>query len=118
MMALKDVGKTTPVAEVIRRVLESQGKAMSLEELTVNTLSSWGRDFPNTPYEPIALVYKLSTNILSCAVSFDDIGGKVPLVKSEEGMGDEVPLSPSLEAHRLNLAIDDLKHIKVSLPGN
>lgn len=116
-MALKDIGKNTPAVEVIRRVLEEQGKPMSLEELTVSVLSTWGRDFPNTPYEQIPLVYKLATNALSCNVSFDDAGGKVPIIKREEGAEDEVPLSPELGPHDLNLIVDKLKHVKVALPA-
>ncbi len=116
-MALKDIGKSTPAVEVIRRILEEQGKPMSLEELTVSVLSTWGRDFPNTPYEQIPLVYKLATNTLSCTVSYDDAGGKVPIIKREEGAEDEVPLSPELGPHDLNLIVDKLKHVKVALPA-
>lgn len=116
-MALKDIGKNTPAVEVIRRVLEQQGKPMSLEELTVSVLSAWGRDFPNTPYEQIPLVYKLATNTLSCTVHFDETGGKVPIIKREEGAEDEVPLAPELGPHDLNLIVDKLKHVKVALPA-
>ena len=116
-MALKDIGKNTPAVEVIRRVLEEQGKPMSLEELTVSVMSAWGRDFPNTPYEQIPLVYKLATNALSCSVNFDDAGGKVPIIKREEGADDEVPLSPQLGPHDLNLIVDKLKQVKVALPA-
>lgn len=116
-MALKDIGKNTPAVEVIRRVLEEQGKPMSLEELTVSVLSAWGRDFPNTPYEQIPLIYKLATNALSCDVSFEDAGGKVPIIKREEGAEDEVALSPELGPHDLNLIVDKLKHVKVALPA-
>lgn len=117
-MALKDIGRNTPAVEVIRRVLEEQGKPMSLEELTVNVLNTWGRDFPNTPYEQIPLMYKLTTNTLSCSVNFDDIGGNVPIIKREEGAEDEVPLSPELGPHDLNLIVDQLKQVKVALPEN
>lgn len=117
-MALKDIGRNTPAVEVIRRVLEEQGKAMSLEELTVNVLNTWGRDFPNTPYEQIPLMYKLTTNTLSCSVSFEDIGGSVPIIKREEGAEDEVPLSPELGPHDLNLIVDQLKQVKVALPAS
>jgi hypothetical protein len=116
-MALKDIGKNTPAVEVIRRVLEEQGKPMSLEELTVSVLSTWGRDFPNTPYEQIPLIYKLATNALSCSVSFEDAGGKVPIIKREEGAEDEVALAPDLGPHDLNLIVDKLKHVKVALPA-
>jgi hypothetical protein len=116
-MALKDIGKNTPAVEVIRRVLEEQGKPMSLEELTVSVLSTWGRDFPNTPYEQIPLIYKLATNTLSCTVSFEDAGGKVPIIKREDGAEDEVALSPELGPHDLNLIVDRLKHVKVALPA-
>lgn len=116
-MALKDIGRNTPAVEVIRRVLEEQGKPMSLEELTVNVLNTWGRDFPNTPYEQIPLMYKLTTNTLSCTVDFEDIGGNVPIIKREEGAEDEVPLSPELGPHDLNLIVDQLKQVKVALPA-
>lgn len=116
-MALKDIGKNTPAVEVIRRVLEEQGKPMSLEELNVSVMSAWGRDFPNTPYEQIPLIYKLATNALSCSVNFDDAGGKVPIIKREEGAEDEVALSPQLGPHDLNLIVDKLKQVKVALPS-
>ena len=116
-MALKDIGKNTPAAEVIRRVLEEQGKAMSLEELAVSVTNTWGRDFPNTPYEQVPLMYKLATNTLSCDVDFDDVGGQVPIIKREEGAEDEVPLSPALGPHDLNLIVDKLKKVKVTLPA-
>ena len=60
---------------------------------------------------------KLATNALSCSVSFDDAGGKVPIIKREEGAEDEVPLSPQLGPHDLNLIVDKLKHVKVALPA-
>ncbi len=114
-MALKDIGKNTPIAEVLRRVLSDQGKAMSIEELTINALNVWGREFPFTPYEQVPLVYKLATNTLGCTVDFDEVGGKPPIIKREEGAEDEVPLSPELGPHDLNLIIDQLKKIKVAL---
>lgn len=116
-MALKDIGKNTPAVEVIRRILENQGKPMSLEELSVSVMNTWGRDFPNTPYEQIPLMYKLTTNTLSCNVDFSEVGGSVPIIKREEGAEDEVPLSPELGPGDLNLIIDQLKQVKVSLPA-
>lgn len=116
-MALKDIGKNTPAVEVIRRVLEDQGKAMSLEELAINVTNTWGRDFPNTPYEQVPLMYKLTTNTLSCTVDFADAGGQVPIIKREEGAEDEVALCPELGPSDLNLIIDILKRVKVSLPS-
>lgn len=117
MAALKDVGKSTPAIEVLRRVLEDQGKPMSLEELTVNVMNSWGRDFPNTPYEDIALVYKLTTNVLDCEVSYEDVGGETPIIQREEGTEDKVPLAPNLGPNDLNLVVDKLRLVKVSLPA-
>lgn len=116
-MALKDVGKSTPAVEVIRRILDDHGKAMSVEELTVNMINSWGRDFPNTPYESIPLIYKLATNVLHCEVSYEDIGGATPIIEREEGAEDKVPLSPALGPHDLNLIVDKLRLVKVGLPG-
>ena len=117
-MALKDVGKSTPAVEVIRRILDDHGKAMSVEELTVNMINSWGRDFPNTPYESIPLIYKLATNVLHCDVSYEDIGGETPIIEREEGAEDKVPLSPALGPNDLNLIVDKLRLVKVSLPGD
>jgi len=115
-MALKDIGKNTPAVEVIRRVLEAQGKPMSLEELSVSVMNTWGRDFPNTPYEQVPLMYKLTTNTLNCDVDFSEIGDSVPIIKREEGAEDEVPLSPELGPGDLNLIVDQLKQVKVALP--
>ncbi len=115
-MAVKDIGKSTPAVEVIRRILEDHGKAMSVEELTVNAINSWGRDFPNTPYESIPLIYKLATNVLSCEVSYEDIGGETPIIEREEGAQDKVPLAPNLGPHDLNLIVDKLRLVKVALP--
>lgn len=117
-MPLKDVGKSTPAVEVIRRLLEDHGKAMSVEELTVNMINSWGRDFPNTPYESIPLIYKLATNVLNCDVSYEDVGGETPIVEREEGAEDKVPLSPSLGPSDLNLIVDKLRLVKLSLPAS
>lgn len=115
-MALKDIGKNTPAAEVLRRILDDHGKAMSVEELTVTMINTWGRDFPNTPYESIPLIYKLATNTLHCDVSFEDIGGECPIIEREEGAQDTVPLCPSLGPSDLNLIVDKLRLVKVSLP--
>ena len=115
-MALKDIGKNTPAVEVIRRVLEAQGKPMSLEELSVSVMNTWGRDFPNTHYEQVPLMYKLTTNTLNCDVDFSEIGDSVPIIKREEGAEDEVPLSPELGPGDLNLIVDQLKQVKVALP--
>lgn len=115
-MALKDIGKNTPAVEVIRRVLEAHGKPMSLEELSISVMNTWGRDFPNTPYEQVPLMYKMTTNTLQCAVDFSEIGDSVPIIKREEGAEDEVPLSPDLGPGDLNLIVDQLKQVKVSLP--
>ena len=115
-MALKDVGKSTPAVEVIRRVLEGYGQPMRLEELTVNALNAWGRDFPNNPYEDMALIYKLATTILKCEMNFDDTDGEAPLVRREEGREDPVPLAPALGATDLNLISDQLRHVKLVLP--
>ncbi|MBI3928105.1 MAG: hypothetical protein HY319_21360 [Armatimonadetes bacterium] len=114
-MALKDVGKSTPAAEVIRRVLEQHGKPMSIQELTVNVMNAWGRDFPNTPYENVALIYKLATNVLRCEASFEDVGGEIPRIEREEGT-EEVFLGPTLGASDLNLAVDKLRLVKLALP--
>lgn len=116
-MALKDIGKNTPAVEVIRRVLENQGKPMSLEELSVSVMNTWGREFPNTPYEQIPLMYKLTTNSLSCDVDFSEVGDAVPIIKREEGAEDEVALAPELGPSDLNLIVDKLKRLKVSLPA-
>ena len=45
------------------------------------------------------------------------VGGKVPIIKREEGAEDEVPLSPQLGPHDLNLIVDKLKQVKVALPA-
>ena len=115
-MALKDVGKSTPAVEVVRRILESSGQPMRLEELAVNALNAWGRDFPNNPYDDIALIYKLATSVLKCEVHYDDVGGQVPLVRREDTREEPRPLAPSMGPTDLNVVIDDLKSLKLSLP--
>jgi hypothetical protein len=113
---LKDVGKNTPVAEVIRRVLESKGKPVTLEELTVSVLDSAGRDFPSTPYDDISLVYKLAVGVLNCQVSFDEVGGVVPVVERLEEEGEPIPLHPRMDCEALNRISEEIRHVKVCLP--
>ena len=115
-MALKDIGKTTPASEVIRRVLEDSSQPMRLEELTVNAMNIWGRDFPNNPYEDMALIYKLATNVLKCHVSYDDVGGYAPLISHGDTPEEPKPLSPQLGPNDLNMALEELRGLKMSLP--
>jgi len=116
-MALKDLGKNTPAVEIIRRVLSESGQPIRLEELTVNALHAWGRDFPNNPYADLALVYKLATTVLRCKVSFDEMEGKVPLVHHEEHLDGPKALNHTMGAPDLNEVLDDLKNVKLSLPS-
>ena len=113
---LKDVGKNTPLAEVIRRVLESKGKPVTIQELLVSILDSWGRDFPSTPYDDISLIYKLAVGVLNCQVSFDEVGGVVPVVECLEEGGEPIPLHPRMDCESLNQITDKIRHVKVSLP--
>lgn len=115
-MALKDVGKSTPAVEVVRRILEGASQPMRLEELSVNALNAWGRDFPNNPYDDLALIYKLATTVLKCDSHYDELGGQIPLVRREDSREEPKPLSPVLLASDLNLILDDLKNLKLSLP--
>ena len=114
-MALKDVGKSTPASEVIRRVLEESSQPMRLEELTVNAMNLWGRDFPNNPYEDMALIYKIATNVLRCQVSYDEVGGHAPLITREDTPEGPKALSPKLGPSDLNLALEELRGLKLSL---
>jgi len=114
---LKDVGKSTPVVEVIRRVLESKGKPVTVEELTVAVMDSWGRDFPSSPFEDVGLVYKLATRVLNCETSYDEIDGQVPVVElPEEGL-EPVPLHCRMGFEDLNRIVDEVRHVKVALPA-
>ncbi|GMU53559.1 MAG: hypothetical protein AMXMBFR33_27050 [Candidatus Xenobia bacterium] len=114
-MSLKDVGKTTPIVEVIRRVLEKQQKPMSLEELTMHVMESWGRDFPNNPYEDVSLIYKLATRVLRCQVFFDETGGEPPTVQAEDARPEPMNQVPFLTSTQLNVILDQLRHVKLSL---
>lgn len=114
-MSLKDVGKTTPIVEVIRRVLEKQAKPMSLEELTMHVMESWGRDFPNNPYEDVSLVYKLATRVLHCQVHFDETGGEPPTVQAEDARPEPMNQVPFLTSTQLNVILEQLRHVKLSL---
>lgn len=113
---LKDVGKSTPVVEVIRRVLESKGKPVTVEELTVHVMDSWGRDFPGSPFEDVGLVYKLATRILGCQATFDEVGGQVPVVEKPDVRHEPTPLSPRLSFEELNRIADQVRHVKLQLP--
>lgn len=113
---LKDVGKSTPVVEVIRRVLESKGGAVTVEELTVHVMDSWGRDFPGSPYEDVGLVYKLATRILGCQATFDEVGGEIPVVERPEESDEPVPLHARMHFEDLNRVADELRHVKLQLP--
>jgi hypothetical protein len=114
---LKDVGKSTPVVEVIRRVLESKGKPVTVEELTVTVMDSWGRDFPSSPYEDVGLVYKLATRILNCQPLYDEVDGQVPVVElPEEGL-EPVPLHSRMGFEDLNRVADEVRHVKLALPA-
>ena len=113
---LKEVGKSTPVVEVIRRVLESKGRPVTVEELTVHVMDSWGRDFPGCPYEDVGLIYKLATRILGCRVSFDEVGGTSPVVEQAEDWEEPIPLHPRMGFEDLNRISDEVRHVKLELP--
>ena len=113
---LKDVGKNTPVVEVIRRVLEGKSKPVTVEELTVHVMDSWQRDFPGTPYEDVALVYKLATRLLGCQVFFDEVDGEVPVVEGLEEWEEPIPLHPRMSFEELNRIVDSVRHVKLLLP--
>ncbi len=114
---LKDVGKSTPVVEVIRRVLESKGKPVTVEELTVAVMDCWGRDFPSSPYEDVGLVYKLATRVLNCQASYDEVEGRVPVVElPEEGL-EPVPLHCRMGFEDINRIADEIRHVKLTLPA-
>jgi hypothetical protein len=111
---MKDVGKSTPVVEVIRRVLENRSKPVTVEELTVHVSDSWGRDFPSNPYEDVALIYKLATRILGCKETFDEVGGERPVLST--GEGEDLPLGPNMTPEQLNQMVDQIRHVKLELP--
>lgn len=113
---LKDVGKSTPVVEVIRRVLESKGGPVTVEELTVHVMDSWGRDFPGSPYEDVGLVYKLATRILGCTASFDEVGGEIPVVEGATAEEEPTPLHARMHFEDLNRVAEELRHVKLQLP--
>lgn len=114
--SLKDVGKSTPVVEVIRRVLEGKTKPVTVEELTVHVMDSWNRDFPGTPYEDVALVYKLATRLLGCQVFFDEVDDEVPVVEGLEERDEPIPLHPRMSFEELNRIADLIRHVKLLLP--
>lgn len=115
-MSVKDVGKTTPLVEILRRVLEGASQPIRLDELAVNALQAWGRDLPNNPYEDIALIYKLATQVLHCDISYDEMGGKVPLIYRDDLQEGPKPLKRTLLSADLNHIAETLKNVKVSLP--
>lgn len=115
-VAVKDVGKTTPIVEILRQVLEGASQPIRLEELAVNSLQAWGRDLPNNPYDDVALVYKLATQVLRCEVHFDEMGGKVPLIYRDDLQEGPKPLKLGLNSADLNHVAETLKNVKVSLP--
>lgn len=114
-MAVKDVSKSTPIVEILRRLLEGASQPIRLEELAVNALQAWGRDLPNNPYDDIALVYKLATRVLNCEIHYDEVGGKVPLVHREDLLEGPKALKSVLGPADLNHVADTLKNVKVSL---
>lgn len=114
-VSVKDVGKSTPIVEILRKVLEGASQPIRLEELAVNALQAWGRDLPNNPYEDVALVYKLATQVLHCNVHFDEVGGKIPMVYRSDLLEGPKPLKSALGPGDLNHIADTLRHVKVSL---
>lgn len=114
-MAVKDVGKSTPIVEILRRLLEGASQPIRLEELAVNALQAWGRDLPNNPYDDIALVYKLATQVLHCQLHFDEVGGKIPLIHRDDLLEGPKPLRSIYGPADLNYVADVLKNVKVSL---
>lgn len=116
LMAIKDVGRSTPVAEVIRRLLENANQPLRLEELAVNALNLWGRDFPNNPYEDLALIYKIATTVVRCTVSYEDVGGKVPLVERSDIPVKARPLTHRLGPKDLNCSLEQLRALRLALP--
>ena len=114
-MAVKDVSKSTPIVEILRRLLEGASQPIRLEELAVNALQAWGRDLPNNPYDDIALFYKLATKVLHCEIHYDEVGGKVPLIHREDLLEGPKPLKAVWGPADLNHVADTLKNVKVSL---
>lgn len=113
---LSDVGRSTPLAEVIRRVLEGKGGSSTLEELTVHVLDIWGRDLPGTPFADEALIYRMATRVLSCRVSYEEVGGRPPVVEAYSEELEPRPLSPRMSFEDLNRLADTLLRVRVQLP--
>lgn len=110
-MATQKITESTPLAQVIKEVMQANGGKMNLDELTLTVSSSWGRDFTNSPYSDHAFVYKMAMNVVGCEMSLEKFDGKTPVIEREEGLERQVFLSPRLNATDLNLASEILKQV-------
>jgi len=96
------------------KVLEEAKGPISLEELSVNTLSRWGRNFPPGPYHPVALTYKLAARYLNVEVVYEDASCPMMVPRGISGAVSS-PLSPDMTPEELNRVVEDLKRVKVRL---
>lgn len=113
---LKDVGSTTPLAEVVRRVLMEQSAPISVEELTTSVIDAWGRELPVTPYLDHCLIYKLSVGMLGCAAHYDKLpGGVAPAVDRPYPEEEPLVLNATMRFEELNEMVEAVRQVRLVL---
>ncbi len=115
-MAKLKVTKTTPIIEVLKASMEGKG-FVSIEEISVFIKGSVQRSYPQTPYNEVALIYKLGTNVLNCEVDTSALGDTRPVIKNENGITLDF-LSPDTDPVPLNMFAESLAKVKLSLPND
>ncbi|MBQ7567560.1 hypothetical protein IJT17_02005 [bacterium] len=114
---LRGVSNNTPVAEVIRLILESENRPMSVMELTERLKDAWGRNLPCNPYDDCCIVYKIAAGVLQCEASFENVeGGRPPVVSRINPDDEPVAVSPGMRFEGINQIKDDVKNIMLTLP--
>jgi len=109
-------GRNAAFCGILQRILEEKKDPVSIDELMVHALDRWGRGFPQTPYEPAALVYKMLHLHMDIEENYDDLGAP-PVVPLEKEGAEPIPLQPDLSPALLNRVAQQIKRIRVTLKG-
>ena len=102
--------KKMPFCGIIKTILEKSKSGMNIEELTQSALQSWGRNFPQTNYQPAALVFKLAVTYLPVDILYS--GEPITVTKIN---GQKSLLSEKLVYQELNQIVNELKQVKLKL---
>lgn|GEM_PF-3833288 len=104
--------KKMPFTGILRKIIADSKNGITLEDVAKISLQKWGRNLPQTPYLPVALVYKLTGLYMASELEFSDCHIMVERTLPNEI---KVPLAPDLPVQDLNSVVEELKKIKVKV---